>query len=206
MPTKGCGRLRTPPLTHCKSAAALRVCLSQALLDSRVLLALAPCLLGRLELHVRLRDAPEPGDRSTPREVLPQVLDAACFSQRLGAQLAQCSGLQELSINGIPFEHSLHLATELLLAPGLQRLRQLAVITPHTTRTPYYWGEDSGRQSAATAVLAAALTARHGRLPDAAAMGLRVATNMLLEQGAEDVMRALDAVGVRGVQVVASDD
>ena len=60
--------------------------------------------------------------------------------------------------------------------------------------------------AAAAAALAAALAARYGSRPDAAARGLRVTTDLVTKRGAMDVRQALDAVGVRGVQVEGFDN
>ena len=165
------------------------------MLDSEMLLLLTPRLLGKLELDMGYGSildpvaAPSPGDSSAKQ--------AADLVGRLGPQLAQCTGLQQLCIRCCLFAASLSLATELVLAPGLRRLQHLAVFT-----TSY---PDAARQPAAALTLAAALAARHGSRPDAAATSrvLHVTTNLLEpEHGADDVMRALDAVGVRGARVV----
>ena len=179
--------LRTHGLTPCRRATLL----PQALVDSEVRLALAPRLLGRLELQLGWW-AGDPDNHSSPEE---QQRLHADLCRRLGTQLAQCSGLQHLWVACSSFDESLHLASELVLAPGLPRLQHLQVSAPDS---------DGNQKSAAAAVLTAALTTRHCSRPDdaAAARTLRVTTNLVSEQGAEDVMRALGRVGVRGTRVV----
>ena len=169
----------------------------QVLVGSEVLLLLAPRLLGRLGL--RMWDIPGPGVRAQPGEGAEQAQQrqqlAADLVGRLGAQLAQCSGLQELSIRGLPSQLSLELATELLvLAPP--QLQRLTVNTSQELETP---------RPAAVAALSAALALRHGSGPDAAtARALHVATDLVSKQGAEEVMRAVGRAGVQGVHVECS--
>ena len=188
-------------------------------------LALAPRLLGRLELRLLLWGVRELDNLSLPWEASQEeqqqqqhAAQAAHVVGRLGAQLARCSGLQQLSVGCWSIQRSLQLAADVLLAPRLQRLLQLEVFKPQIvdkTRKPratqaryvlprhgqdYY--PDAARQLAAAAALAAALTARHRGRPEAdASRALHVTTNLLTKQGAEDVMRALDAVGAQGVRV-----
>ena len=161
------------------------------LVESEVLLALAPRLTAGLCLHAQAVSDAWPEESA--EEAQQRQQHAAGLVGRLGAQLAQCSALQELSIQALPAQLSLELATELLvLAPQLQRLAVTAGGW-HTKVAPH---------PAAAAALGAALAARHHSRPDAAARALHVTTDLVSEQGAAEVMWALGRVGVRGVRVV----
>ena len=173
-------RLCVPSLPH------------QVLVESKVLLALAPRL--SVGLALRMWDNPaEPG--GSLMQARQRQQRAAGLVKRLMGQLAQCSGLQELSISVESLALSLDLAVELITAQQLRKLTSLSV-------GHYEYGAAS--DSAAVAALAAALTARYGSRPDvAASRALHVTTSLVSEKGAMDVMQALGRIGVRGVRVVS---
>ena len=182
----------------------LRPFCPQVLVSSEVLL-LTPRLLGRLEL--RIWDIPGPGVPAGPGKSAEQAQQrlqrqqrAADLVGRLGAQLAQCSGLQELSIEGLPWQMSVDAAAAaLVLAPRLQRLQRLTVDALADSQA-----RSAESEASAGLALTAALAVRHSSRPDAAAArALHVTTDLLSKQGAEEVMRALGRVGVQGVRVEA---
>ena len=188
-----------------RSAACAPSLPPQVLVESEVLLALAPHLSAGLELTAW--DLPSPGG-GEPAEPQVSAEEAQLAQQRqqqrvadlvgrLGAQLAQCSSLKQLFIQGLPAGLSLDLATGLLLAPQLQLLRRLTVTADRRH------SDETSRPAAAAVALAATLTALHRSRPDAAASRvLHVTTNLVSEQGAQDLMWALGRVGAQGVRVV----
>ena len=174
----------------------VRPFLPQVLVDSEVLLLLAPHLSAALQLTTLYM--PGADDHMwrelSAGEKLQTQQRAADLVGRLAAQLVRCSDLKQLSVKGLPARQSLELATsELVLAPQLQRL---TVTTEHLR-------EDVTSRPAAVAALAAALTTWHYSRPDvAASRALHMTTNLVSQQGAEEVMRVLGGVGVQGVRVV----
>ena len=173
----------------------------QALVESEVVLALAPLLSGGLQFSTW--SIPDFGDPAGPGESAGQARrrqqQAADLVKRLGSQLAECSGLQELHIVGFPPALSLDLAVELITVITAQQLRKLTVFVRQSQHAV-------SSEQAAVAALAAALTARHGSRPnDAPARALHVTTSLVSKQGALDVEQALDAADVQGVRVAYGD-